>query len=53
MSYRAPLNDMLFVMRQLAGIDELAALPVFSDAGYDTAQAVLDYLGGARAMAAE
>ncbi len=42
MSYRAPLNDMLFVMRQLAGIDELAALPVFSDAGYDTAQAVLE-----------
>ncbi len=42
MSYRAPLNDMLFVIRQLAGIDELAALPDFADAGFDTAQAVLE-----------
>ncbi len=42
MSYRAPLEDMLFVLRQLAGIDELAALPDFADAGYDTARAVLE-----------
>ncbi|GMV02658.1 MAG: acyl-CoA dehydrogenase C-terminal domain-containing protein [Burkholderiaceae bacterium] len=41
MSYVAPLKDMLFVLRHLAGIDEVAALPDFADAGYDTAQAVL------------
>jgi len=41
-TYRAPLEDMLFVLRQLAGIDELAALPDFADAGYDTARAVLE-----------
>jgi len=41
-TYRAPLEDMLFVLRQLAGIDELAALPDFAEAGYDTARAVLE-----------
>lgn len=41
-TYRAPLEDMLFVLRQLAGIDELATLPDFADAGYDTARAVLE-----------
>ena len=34
---------MLFVMKELAGIDELIAqLPGFEDAGLDTAQAVLE-----------
>jgi alkylation response protein AidB-like acyl-CoA dehydrogenase len=42
MSYEAPLKDMLFVMQQLAGIDEVAQLPGFEEAGYDTAQAVLE-----------
>ena len=42
MTYRAPVKDMLFVMKELAGIDELAKLPAFGDAGYDTAQAVLE-----------
>ena len=42
MTYRAPLKDMLFVMKHLAGIDALAALPAFADAGYETAQAVLE-----------
>jgi 3-(methylthio)propanoyl-CoA dehydrogenase len=42
MTYRAPVKDMLFVMKELAGIDELAKLPAFEDAGYDTAQAVLE-----------
>src|SRR5690606_24560189 len=42
MSYVAPLKDMLFVIRRLAGIDEVASLPGFGDAGYDTAQAVLE-----------
>src|SRR5215470_11485564 len=42
MTYRAPVKDMLFVMKELAGIDELAQLPAFEDAGYETAQAVLE-----------
>ncbi len=41
MSYRAPLKDMLFVMKELAGIDAVAALPGHEEAGYDTAVAVL------------
>jgi len=42
MTYRAPVKDMLFVMKELAGIDELTKLPAFEDAGFDTAQAVLE-----------
>ncbi len=42
MTYRAPVKDMLFVMKHLAGIEAVAALPGFEDAGYDTAAAVLE-----------
>ena len=42
MTYRAPVKDMLFVMKELANIDAVAQLPGFEDAGYDTAQAVLE-----------
>jgi len=42
MSYRAPVKDMLFVMKHLAGIDAVSALPGYEDAGYDTAAAVLE-----------
>ena len=42
MSYTAPLKDMLFDIRHLAGIDELAQIPAFEDAGFETAQAVLE-----------
>ena len=42
MSYVAPIKDMLFCMKELAAIDEVAKLPGFEDAGYDTAQAVLE-----------
>ena len=42
MSYRAPLNDMMFVLEHLAGIDEVAKLPGFEEAGLDTATAVLE-----------
>ncbi len=42
MTYRAPVKDMLFCMRELAGIDAVARLPGFEEAGYDTAQAVLE-----------
>ena len=42
MSYRAPLKDMLFDMKELADIEALARLPGFEEAGYETAQAVLE-----------
>ncbi|MBA4178752.1 MAG: acyl-CoA dehydrogenase [Leptothrix sp. (in: Bacteria)] len=42
MSYRAPVKDMLFVMKELAGIEAVAQLPGFEDAGLDTAVAVLE-----------
>jgi len=42
MTYRAPIKDMLFTMEELAGIDVVASLPSFTDAGLDTAQAVLE-----------
>ena len=42
MTYRAPLKDMLFGMKELAGIDQVAQLPGFEEAGYETAQAVLE-----------
>ena len=42
MTYRAPVRDMLFVMKELAGIDTVASLPGYEDAGYDTAAAVLE-----------
>ncbi|MBU0589945.1 MAG: acyl-CoA dehydrogenase [Gammaproteobacteria bacterium] len=42
MSYTAPLKDMLFDIRHLARIDEIARIPGFEDAGFDTAQAVLE-----------
>ena len=41
MTYRAPLQDMLFNIRHLANIEQIAAIPGFEDAGFDTAQAVL------------
>ena len=42
MSYRAPVKDMLFAIKELADIDAVAALPGFEEAGYDTAAAVLE-----------
>ncbi|MCX7250532.1 MAG: acyl-CoA dehydrogenase N-terminal domain-containing protein, partial [Burkholderiales bacterium] len=42
MSYQAPIKDMLFVMQDLAGIGQVAALPGFEDYDLDTAQAVLE-----------
>jgi 3-(methylthio)propanoyl-CoA dehydrogenase len=42
MSYTAPVKDMLFCMKELAGIDQIAQLPGFEEAGYDTAAAVLE-----------
>jgi alkylation response protein AidB-like acyl-CoA dehydrogenase len=41
MSYTAPIKDMLFAMKELAGLETVAALPGSDDATLDTAQAVL------------
>jgi len=41
-TYKAPVKDMLFVMKALADIDAVAQLPGFEDAGHETAQAVLE-----------
>ena len=41
MSYAAPVKDMLFCMKELAGLEALSELPGFEDAGLDTAEAVL------------
>ncbi|AFT86759.1 acyl-CoA dehydrogenase [Paraburkholderia phenoliruptrix] len=42
MSYTAPIKDMLFVMKELANLEQIATLPGFEDANLDTAQAVLE-----------
>ncbi len=42
MTYKAPLKDMLFDIQHLANIDQIAQIPGFEDAGFDTAQAVLE-----------
>ena len=42
MSYKAPLQDLLFNIEHLARIDQVAAMPGFEDAGLETAQAVLE-----------
>ena len=41
MSYKAPLKDMLFDIRHLANIEQVAQMPGFEDAGFETAEAVL------------
>jgi len=42
MSYVAPVKDMLFCMKELADLEAVAQLPGFEEAGYETAQAVLE-----------
>ncbi len=42
MTYRAPVKDMLFDIRHLADIDQIAKIPGFEEAGFETAQAVLE-----------
>src|SRR5690242_9514923 len=41
-TYRAPLADMEFVMNELAGLSQVAALPGFEDATPDTVSVVLE-----------
>ncbi|HLS86805.1 MAG TPA: acyl-CoA dehydrogenase N-terminal domain-containing protein, partial [Burkholderiales bacterium] len=42
MSYVAPLKDMKFVLRALAGLEQVAALPGYEEATPDTVEAILD-----------
>ena len=42
MAFTAPVKDQLFCMKELAGIDQIAQIPGFEDAGFETAQAVLE-----------
>jgi butyryl-CoA dehydrogenase len=42
MSYVAPIKDMLFVMRELAGLADIQRLPGFEEATDDTVAAVLE-----------
>jgi 3-(methylthio)propanoyl-CoA dehydrogenase len=42
MSYTAPVKDMLFDIQHLARIDQVAQIPGFEEAGFETAQAVLE-----------
>lgn len=45
--YYAPTRDMMFVINELAGLDEVAALPAFADQDVtpDLAEAILDEAG--------
>jgi 3-(methylsulfanyl)propanoyl-CoA dehydrogenase len=42
MSYVAPIKDMLFVMQELAGLDEVAKLPGCEEATPDTVEQILE-----------
>ncbi len=42
MTYRAPVKDFLFGLKELAGLEQLTQLPAFEAAGLDTAAAVLE-----------
>ena len=42
MTYKAPLKDMLFNIEHIAGLEQVAQIPGFENAGLDTAQAVLE-----------
>jgi alkylation response protein AidB-like acyl-CoA dehydrogenase len=43
--YNAPVTDILFTMKAIAGLDALAELPGYADATPDTVQAILEEAG--------
>ena len=47
MSYNAPIKDMLFVMNELSGLEQVLELPAYEKAGVDvdTAAAILEESG--------
>ena len=44
-SYNAPIRDMQFVMRELADLEAVAALPGCEDASPDVVDAILEEAG--------
>jgi len=44
-TYTAPIRDMQFVLKELAGLDDVAALPGYEEASADLVDAVLDEAG--------
>ncbi|MDP4299254.1 acyl-CoA dehydrogenase [Leptothrix discophora] len=42
MTYRAPVKDFLFGLKELAGLEQLTQIPAFEEAGLETAAAVLE-----------
>ena len=42
MSYVAPIQEMLFVLNELAGLDDISALPGCEDATADTVESILE-----------
>ncbi len=44
-AYTAPLRDMEFVLRELAGIDDVAALPGYEEASWELVASVLEEAG--------
>jgi alkylation response protein AidB-like acyl-CoA dehydrogenase len=45
MGYAAPVKDMMFVLKELAGLDAVARLPGFEEATPDVVEAILDEAG--------
>lgn len=45
MGYVAPVKDMLFVLKELAGLEQVAQLPGFEEASPDVVEAILDEAG--------
>ena len=41
-AYQAPLKDMRFVLKELAGLDGISKLPGYQDATPDTVNAILE-----------
>ena len=41
-TYRAPVSEILFVMNELAGLEQVAKLPGFEEATPDTVAAILE-----------
>jgi 3-(methylthio)propanoyl-CoA dehydrogenase len=41
-AYVAPLKDMRFVLKELAGLDEVSRLPGYGEATPDTVDAILE-----------
>ena len=43
--YNAPVTDILFTMKAIAGLEDLAGLPGYADATPETVQAILEEAG--------